>query len=175
MDEFGLNSLLTKHQHIEAKVLVFPHHGGSSGSADDQAFAQQLCSLVRPDVVLFSLHRSLYDNPREEIVQGVVAACPTAHIMCTQLSCKCAPAHFALDVSHLTDLPRQRNSNSSCGGSIRIRIDGEQTTYEPSFSPHRRFVENLSENLMEDVSLEAQDESQRLSGPLCLRYLPCLT
>jgi len=82
MDEFSLNSLLRKHQNIEAKVLVFPHHGGNSGGANDQEFAQKLCGLVKPDVVLFSLHRSLYDNPREEIVQGVVAACPTAHIMC---------------------------------------------------------------------------------------------
>jgi competence protein ComEC len=176
MDEFSLNSLLRKHQSIEAKVLVFPHHGGSSGGVDDQAFAQKLCGLVKPDLVVFSLHRSLYDNPREEIVQGVVSARLTAHIMCTQLSRKCALAPFALDMSHLTDLPPQGDSNSSCcGGTIRIHIDGEQTTYEPSFDLHHQFVESLSENLIEYVPLEGQHEPQRPAGPLCLRYLACLT
>jgi beta-lactamase superfamily II metal-dependent hydrolase len=164
MDEFSLASLLTKHPQIEAKVLVFPHHGGSSGSADDVAFAQKLCRLVKPEVILFSLHRSLFDNPREAIMQGVVTACPTAHLMCTQLSHKCALAPFALDTSHLTDLPMQ--STSSCGGTIRIHIDGEQTTYEPSFDLHRRFVESLSEHSVEDISPGMS------SGPLCLRYLP---
>jgi beta-lactamase superfamily II metal-dependent hydrolase len=175
MSEFSLHSLLRKHQNIEAKVLVFPHHGGCSGGIDDQAFAQKLCGLVKPDLVVFSLHRSLYDNPQEEIVQGVVTACPTTHIMCTQLSRKCAPAPFALNMSHLTDLPPQGNRNTCCGGTIRIRIDGEQTTYEPSFDLHRRFVEGLSENLIEYGPLEGQYESQRPAGPLCLRYLACLT
>ncbi len=175
MDEFSLHSLLRKHQNIEAKVLVFPHHGGSSGGVDDQAFAQKLCSLVKPELVIFSLHHSLFDNPREAIIQGVVTARPTAHIMCTQLSRKCALAPFALDVSHLTDLPTQGNRSTCCGGTIRIRIDGEQTTYEPSFDLHRQFVEGLSKNLIEYVPLEGQYETQRLSGPLCLRYLACLT
>jgi beta-lactamase superfamily II metal-dependent hydrolase len=31
MNEFGLNNLLKKYKHIEAQILVFPHHGGNSG------------------------------------------------------------------------------------------------------------------------------------------------
>jgi len=177
MNEFGLNNLLKKYKHIEAQILVFPHHGGNSGSADDQEFAQKLCDLVKPKLVLFSLDRSRYDNPKEQVVRGVITALPHAHIMCTQLSCKCSPVPFLSRSRHLTNLPAQGDINDSCcGGTIRIKIDGDQTMYDPSLSLHRQFVKKLSENLNEHASIQRQDKDlqvsfEELSGPLCLRYL----
>jgi len=177
MNEFGLNNLLKKYNNIEAQILVFPHHGGNSGSADDQEFARKLCELVKPKLVLFSLHRSLYENPKEDIVRGVITALPHAHIMCTQLSCKCSSVPIQLNSGHLTNLPAQGMADDTrCGGTIRIKIDGEQTTYDPSLSLHREFVKSLSENLTKDASIQRQggsiqESSEVLSGPLCLRYL----
>jgi len=177
MNEFGLNNLLKKYKNIEAQILVFPHHGGNSGSADDQEFARKLCELVKPDLVLFSLDRGRYDNPKEEIVRGVVTTLPNTHIMCTQLSCKCSPVPIPSNSVHLTSLPAQGDANNSCcGGTIRIKIDGDRTTYDPSLSLHRQFVKNLSESLTEHASIQKQEQSIRissegLSGPLCLRYL----
>jgi hypothetical protein len=128
-------------------------------------------------LVLFSLDRSRYENPKEEVVRGVVAALPHIHIMCTQLSCKCSSAPLSTNLVHLTDLPAKGDiSNSCCGGTIRIKIDGDQTTYHPSLNLHRQFVKSLSINLTEEASMQKQGESiqistERLSSPLCLRYL----
>ncbi len=177
MDEFSLNNILKRNKNIEAQILVFPHHGGNSGSADDQEFARKLCELVKPDLALFSLDRSRYENPKEEVVRGVVTALPTAHIMCTQLSCKCSLVPFPSNSGHLTNLPAKGDiNNTCCGGTIRIKINGCRTAYEPSLSLHREFVKSLSVSLTEDASIQEQDEgiqisSEELSGPLCLRYL----
>jgi competence protein ComEC len=176
MNEFGLNNLLKRYNNIEAQILIFPHHGGYSGSTNDQEFARKLCTLVKPKLVLFSLDRSRYDNPKEEIVRGAVTALPHTHIMCTQLSGKCSTVPFPPNFGHLVNLPAQGIANNTCcGGTVRIKIDGEQTTYDPSPSLHREFVKSLSERLTKDASIQKQDEgiqqsSEMLSGPLCLRY-----
>lgn len=149
INEFSLHNLLKRKQNIEAHILVFPHHGGGSDSADDQEFARKLCASVKPHLVLFSLERShRYDNPKAEVIRGVVAAFPHTHIMCTQLSCKCSSALSSTNVVHLTDLPAKGDiSNSCCGGTIRIKIDGDRTTYHPSLDLHRQFVKSLSIHL----------------------------
>src|SRR6266567_3415398 len=149
MSEHGLDNLLKKQQNVEAQILVFPHHGGSPGNTNGYEFAQKLCNLVKPDLVVFSLERNRHfgpnheENPRDDIMKGVVSAIPSAHIMCTQLSGKCAAKEPISDFSHLTNLPaRGHLSNSCCGGTILIRIDGKQTTYVPLLSSHREFISN---------------------------------
>ena len=153
MDDIGLKHLQKNHKDLEAQILVFPHHGGNPGIADGLEFAQSLCNLVQPDLVLFSLHRELYDNPRENIVRGVVTALPNAHIVCTQLSQKCSPIPLSSDFSHLNNLPAKgRSSNICCGGTIRIKINGNQTVYTPVPVLHQQFVRGLA-------------------SPLCLQHL----
>ena len=95
MSEHGLDNLLKKHQNIEAQILVFPHHGGRPGNNNGFDFAKKLCNLVKPNLVVFSLGRNHHfgpnhdENPRDDIMKGVLTAIPSAHIMCTQLSGKC--------------------------------------------------------------------------------------
>src|SRR6266516_656494 len=104
-------------------------------------------------LIVFSLHRTRYENPNEGVIQGVVATLPNVHIVCTQLSAKCSPLLPASDFSHLTNFPAKGNVHDSCcGGTIYIKIDGNQTTYGPSRMLHRQFVRGLPH-------------------PLCLRYL----
>ena len=162
MGELGLDNLLKKQQDIEAQVLVFPHHGGSPGSANDFEFAQKLCSLVRPRLVVFSFGRNHFlgryrtENPRDDIMKGVISAAPNAHIICTQLSGKCAAKEPISDLSHLTNLPALGFATGSCcGGTILIKIDGKQTTYFPEFSSHRRFI----------------SDADSVPTPLCLLHL----
>lgn len=153
MDEIGLNHLQKNHKDLEAQILVFPHHGGNPGSADGTEFAQSLCKLVQPDLVIFSLQRELYANPKENIVHGVVTALPNVHIVCTQLSQKCSPVLSSADLSHINDLPAQGFiSNFCCGGTIRIKLNGYQTIYTPARVLHQQFVKGLA-------------------SPLCLQHL----
>jgi beta-lactamase superfamily II metal-dependent hydrolase len=166
MSEFTLNTLLKRYKDIEAQILVFPHHGGSSGSADDQAFAEKLCALVKPRLVLFSLHRNLYENPKEEVVRGVLTALPDAHIMCTQLSVKCSPGPLSSSSIHLTDLPAKgKEDRACCGGTIRIHLNGDRTAYDPALGLHRQFVKSLS------LDESTQENTDGPRGPLCLHDL----
>ncbi len=149
IDEVGLDNLLMEQKNIEASILVFPHHGGSANGIDDYNFAQKLCSLVKPNLVIFSFERNRsfgkehVENPRDDIMKGVISASPNAHIMCTQLSGKCAPKNPYSDFSHLTNLPAMGfASDSCCGGTIIIRINGKQTTYVPMQASHREFISN---------------------------------
>jgi len=162
MSEHGLDNLLKKHQNIEAQILVFPHHGGSPGNKRGYDFAKKLCNLVKPNLVVFSLGRNHHfgpnhdENPRDDVMKGVVTALPSAHIMCTQLSGKCAVQEPISDFSHLNNLPARGSiSNSCCGGTILIRIDGKQTTYVPLLSSHRTFISN----------------SDNVPTPMCLQHL----
>lgn len=149
IDEIGLDNLLMEQKNIEASILVFPHHGGSANGIDNYNFARKLCSLVKPNLVIFSLERNRLfgkdrsENPRDDIMKGVISAEPNAHIMCTQLSGKCAAKNPISDFVHLTNLPARGVANDSCcGGTIIIRINGKQTTYVPMQSSHREFISN---------------------------------
>ena len=149
LDEIGLDNLLMDQEDIEASILIFPHHGGSANSNDNYNFARKLCSLVKPKLVIFSMERGRLfgkdhsENPRDDIMKGVIAAIPDAHIMCTQLSSKCAAKIPDSDFSHLSNLPALGfESDSCCGGTIIIRVDGKQTTYLPLLSSHRAFISN---------------------------------
>lgn len=160
MGDIGLDNLLKKQQNIEAHILVFPHHGGSPGNSKGYEFAKKLCNLVKPDLVVFSLERNRHfgpnheENPRDDIIKGVVSAIPSAHIMCTQLSGKCATKELISDFSHLTNLPaRGFISDCCCGGTILIKLVGKQTTYVPLLSSHREFVSN------------------KVPTPMCLQHL----
>lgn len=154
INEVGFHNLLEEHDDLPADILVFPHHGGDSGSDNDENFAQLLCRVVNPKLVLFSIDRNLYENPREAIVRGIKSAVSDAHIMCTQLSRKCAAQLPDSDYHHLTDLPaRGRESNTCCGGTISIKLNGKQTFDVPFFAPHRAFV------------------GSKVPTPLCLRHV----
>ncbi|MEO8970433.1 MAG: MBL fold metallo-hydrolase [Ktedonobacteraceae bacterium] len=154
MDEVGLDNLLRKHEQIEAQILVFPHHGGNPGTTHGQQFAQKLCDAVHPRLVVFSHGRNRLLNPRKDIMQGVHMAVPYAHVMCTQLSCHCAIALPTSEYTHLTSAPASGyTSNSCCGGTISITLNGEQTSYAPLLAAHRAFVGN------------------KIATPLCLQFL----
>jgi len=143
IDQLGFENLLEEELDLSADILVFPHHGGKPGGGDSKLFAQRLCSLVKPKLVIFSIGRGRFGNPRQEIVEGVVASVPKAHILCTQLSQQCAASLPSLNPTHLNSIPAKgRISNSCCGGTVSIKIDGSKTTYAARIALHREFIDN---------------------------------
>jgi competence protein ComEC len=150
IDRVGLDQLLNERSELKADILVFPHHGGRPGGADGRTFAQQLCDLVKPNLVIFSIGRGKFENPREEIVEGVVTSVPKAHILCTQLSRNCADSVPDSEPPHLNALPargRGRTSNSCCGGTVSIKIAGNKTTYAAGIAAHQQFIDRVSHPL----------------------------
>jgi competence protein ComEC len=142
LDQVGLENLLNEDVDLQADVLVFPHHGGRPGSGvSSRAFAQQLCNLVQPKLVVFSIDRSLHNNPNDEIMEGVLSSVPEAHIVCTQLSEKCSVTLPSKTSSHLSKLPAKGfTSKKCCGGTILIEIGKDANTYTPSLDDHRKFI-----------------------------------
>jgi competence protein ComEC len=155
LDQIGLDSILSNGSDIRADILVFPHHGGRPGKGvDPKSFAIQLCELVKPQCVVFSIDRTRHNNPRDEIIEGVLSAVPDVHIVCTQLSQKCAKDLPTEVPDHLTVLPASgRTDNKCCGGTIRLVFGEDSYSYEPSPQAHKGFVEQYP-------------------GSLCCQFLP---
>ncbi len=153
IDAVGFRNLLEDCEDVNADVLVFPHHGGKAGSVEDEEFARLVCSTVKPKLVLFSIDRNHLINPREGIIRGIKSVVPDAHIMCTQLSRRCAAHIPNSDFRHLSDLPANgRDTNSCCGGTISIKLNGKDTITPSLFVPHKEFV------------------GSKVATPLCLLY-----
>lgn len=142
IDEVGLANLLEAKE-IKAKILVFPHHGGSPRSTVGDEFASQLCNAVEPELVLFSIGREKFSHPREEVVRGVRSASPESHILCTQLSRQCADNVPDTNLVHLADLPASGSSGKKCcGGTVLVELKGTSSAYAPS-TAHEQFVNNF--------------------------------
>jgi competence protein ComEC len=156
IDNVGFDNLIQEENSLSADILVFPHHGGKPGRGDAKTFAQQVCSFMQPKLIIFSIARHYFDNPRTEIIEGLRSALPDAHILCTQLSQKCAASLPSSKPTHLNILPaRGQNSNSCCGGSIVIKIDGNRTTYA-EIALHKEFILN------------------QVASPICRKFLPII-
>jgi len=139
LDEVGLELLIETDQDLGADVLVFPHHGGnvstSATSARNRRFTERLLSAVSPKVVVFSLSRVKYLNPRREIIETVINS-PDRKVMCTQMSRNCLDRD-PNDDEHLANVfAAGRREGRCCAGSIVI----EGPTLDPSVSSHTNFV-----------------------------------
>lgn len=142
IDNVGFDNLIQDQKSLSADILVFPHHGGKPGSADPKIFAQQFCTFIQPKLIIFSIDRNRFNNPRTEIVEGIIYSVPDAHILCTQLSQQCTTSLPSSKPTHLNTLPaRGLNSNSCCGGTITIKIDGSRTNYA-EMALHKEFIVN---------------------------------
>ena len=89
VDDVGLQQMITEGKALSAPILVFPHHGGRPGRGDSAGFTKQLCDLVRPEQIIFSIGRGMHKTPRPEIVAATRASSTAAHLACTQLSKHC--------------------------------------------------------------------------------------
>jgi beta-lactamase superfamily II metal-dependent hydrolase len=104
-------------------TLVFPHHGGLPGqaSASEAAqFAQQLATMVQPEIVVFSVHRTRFGLPRDEVVSAVLQAVANVHLLCTQL-----PARFVSQVAQQPawSLHRINSPPGYADGDIQLDFD----------------------------------------------------
>ncbi|MCO5799695.1 MAG: MBL fold metallo-hydrolase [Dolichospermum sp. OL03] len=156
IDHVGFDNMIQDQKTLNADILVFPHHGGKPGSGDSKIFAEEFCNFIQPKLIIFSIGRNSFNNPRTEIVEGIISSVADAHILCTQLSKQCAASLPSLKPTHLNTLPAKGLiSNSCCGGTIVIKldgIDGSSTTY-PEISLHKEFVDQVT-------------------SPICRKFLP---
>lgn len=143
VDELGLNRLLSTEQDLHAEVLVFPHHGGHVGtsrnSRRNREFAERLLAAVAPSIVVFSISRRKYENPRPEIIEAVKED-PSRKVMCTQMSRRCMDEPPS-DDGHLANMFADgRQSGLCCAGSVVMSDAG----IRPSVASHTAFVRRVA-------------------------------
>src|SRR5947207_2063154 len=165
IDEVGLKNLADDYEELYTDLLVFPHHGGRSGHTDNEQFAQLLCSLVKPKVVLFSFDRNKFSNPREDIMKGIKTVVPKVYIACTQLSKNCAAQLPNSDLAHLSKLlSKSRKNKCSCGGTMLVKLNGNQTFSGSPFMKHQQFVErDVPTPMCLKVFVEKQKKTEEIN------------
>jgi beta-lactamase superfamily II metal-dependent hydrolase len=142
LDEVGLESLYDSGQEAQAKLLVFPHHGGGVGTHDFGYFVRRLCQLIEPDMVIFSIGRSRHNTPRPEIVLAVRNWSPSVRIACTQLSRHCSAEIPEGKSDHLTNVfARGKEKRLCCAGSLLI--DFTPLSVLPLDDSHQRFIDRF--------------------------------
>ena len=139
IDQVGLDSLTEDHADISADVLVFPHHGGLPGKADPAAFAGTLAKAVGPRLVIFSIGRGGYRNPRPEIVSTVLGSSDGAHIACTQLSTRCSETLPTSTSALHAGVAQGAASGACCAGTIEISLR-HSSDYTPGRISHLEFI-----------------------------------
>lgn len=145
IDAIGLDDLVNHEVVASAPILVYPHHGGFSGSPDMvEEFTIRLCRLVRPATVIFSNGRGYFDTPRPEIVSTLRKNVDRVRILCTQLSEHCARNLPQSDPVHLADVySRGRESHRCCAGSVVIDISLPEPIV-PIVKLHQEFVNSVA-------------------------------
>lgn len=140
LDGTGLNVIERWGTELQAAFLVYPHHGGRSGTAMVSSFARRLCALMTPETVVFSIGRGSYGMPRPDVVTAIKESRPLARIACTQLSEHCADKLPAVEPSHLSGLFAQgREGRKCCTGSIELAVKDTVTVTSPP-SQHYEFI-----------------------------------
>ncbi|WP_189765539.1 ComEC/Rec2 family competence protein [Streptomyces xanthochromogenes] len=125
---------------MAAPVLVFPHHGGRSGAADNREFARELARAVQPELVIFSHGRSSFLNPRKEIIDGIRDALGSkVRIACTQVSRTCHASALPSSISN----EQGTYSKLACAGSLSITATSRGISWSPGVSRHSATVDSL--------------------------------
>ena len=145
-DSVGLEDLLRTEGACDAPVLVFPHHGGGTGTADVEGYVSRLIERVRPRVVVFSIGRSRGETPDPAVVRHLRQAAPDARIICTQLSWHCAKSLPAFAPPHLSPaFALGRCDHACCGGTILIPLQ-DAAGIAPGLDDHRAFISTAAES-----------------------------
>ena len=147
IDNQGLGYLLNEVPDVRADVLVYPHHGGAAKTSNLSAFARSLLEAVPAQLVVFSIKRGgPYNNPRPEHISTVRESLPNAHIVCTQLSRRCAEdpptAHSWLHHR----IGQGLASYSCCAGTIEVSLT--DFSYNPDRPSHQQFISRYASTPM---------------------------
>ncbi len=140
IDEVGFDDLLRNQKDISARVLVFPHHGGTAGRGNVLSLAENLRNAVKPRVVVFSIARGRDKHPRPDVVAHVRDNWNDCWIACTQLTRHCAKNRPKEEPRHLARVFADgRSQHRCCAGSLLIELDGTEAML-PARVVHQRFI-----------------------------------
>ncbi|MCX6344316.1 MAG: MBL fold metallo-hydrolase [Armatimonadetes bacterium] len=145
IDDVGLDRLIADNIDINARILIYPHHGGLPGNGDISEFVSKICNNVNPELIIFSVGRGKHNNPKPDVIKAIRTAIPDVQIMCTQLSEMCSGNTPSYERHHNSDRVAQGlETNVCCAGSIELNLDTDQIICLPSLENHADFVKEFA-------------------------------
>jgi competence protein ComEC len=122
IDAAAIDALLKTGDDISAYVLLVPHHGAVIRGLD------RLVDAVDPRIAVISAGRSAGTHPALPTLEGL-AARASCRIMCTQVNRFCHAAAIG---------------SPTCAGTIRVRLDTDEVTVEPSVAEHDQRIDSFA-------------------------------
>jgi beta-lactamase superfamily II metal-dependent hydrolase len=115
-----------------AQILLFPHHGGPGNLnlADLELFAHVVAQLVKPKIVLFSIHRTQYELPRDEVLTAILKTLNEVRFICTQLPDR---FHQLVENDPTWSLHKKKSGEGYQEGTVVFEFD-ETGLFEIQFS-----------------------------------------
>jgi beta-lactamase superfamily II metal-dependent hydrolase len=139
IDDVGLDDMLEHKVDLAAPILVFPHHGGASGSAGAIAMAKRLWDLVKPKVVIFSVGRGRDKHPQPDLIKEIRTNWNKCHIACTQLTKHCAEKTPFDSAIHLAPtFSSGAEDGECCTGTFALNLNDVRS--RPTFDEHQKFI-----------------------------------
>ena len=147
MDLICLDEIVRGGKPIDAPILVFPHHGGTSGM-DMTAFSERLYALVKPEQVLFSIGRGRYGTPIPEVIATARKLIANVKISCTELSERCSSSIPTQDHTHISAVfANGRDDRHCCAGSITITLSAVTDMF-PIWKDYQDFITTHAPNAL---------------------------
>lgn len=141
IDRVGLEDLIAGGMNTRAPILVYPHHGGTSGGGNPGTFAEALYAVVQPATIVFSIARSRPVEPREDVIVSLRGVAFSARIVCTQLSSQCASALPIGPSDHLSVCCSKGSyGRAACAGSLSLTFEGTRILVSPDAEAHSAFI-----------------------------------
>ena len=120
IDKIGLENLIEEKRDIDARILIFPHHGGTPGGIKVTEFVEKICELTKAEIIIFSIDSNDKDYPRVDVIKSITSKLSTATMLTTGFS------------NVIRDFIK---ANLGCAhkngvGSIEIDFDNDPLTYK---------------------------------------------
>ena len=149
IDDIGLDELMHSTQNFQARIMIFPHHGGNIPSGNLKDFVKKLCKGSKSEIIVFSTGRgNNYRTPNPLILDEIKKLCPSVKILCTQLSINCSSVVPKVIPKYLSDnYSKGKEENKCCAGTIVFDLDDKSKSI-PIENDHNNFVTNNISNAL---------------------------
>jgi len=141
----GWKRLREQKRNLRADVLVVPHHGSTTGAADDFS-PRQLAEVVRPRFALISVGTSnTHGHPSADLVRELRAV--DAVVLCTQITGRCVEAPEGLPgrsvLAQPGTGPNLVGRGVACAGTIVVRVPDAGPVDVVRLTDHQAAVDRL--------------------------------
>jgi competence protein ComEC len=141
----GWKRLREQKRDLRAEVLVVPHHGSTTGAADDFG-PRHLAEAVRPRFALISVGTgNTHVHPRLELIRELRGVGAT--ILCTQITSRCVESPEGLPggavLARTGQGPNLEGRGVACAGTIVVRVPDARPVDVLRLADHQAAVDRL--------------------------------